>query len=73
MPVLSGLEATREIRKILPEARILMLSMHESKELMAEVKKLGAKGYVGKAQAGNTLLKAVDTVMSNRLFYPEYV
>jgi two-component system, NarL family, nitrate/nitrite response regulator NarL len=73
MPVLGGLEATREIRKSLPEARILMLSMHDSKELIAEVKKLGAMGYVGKAQAGNTLLKAVDTVMSNQLFYPEYV
>jgi two-component system, NarL family, response regulator NreC len=72
MPVLSGFDAAREIRKILPEVRILMLSMHESKQLLEEAKKLGVHGYVTKTQAGNVLLKAVDTLFSDQVFYPEY-
>jgi two-component system response regulator NreC len=72
MPVLSGFDAAREIRKILPEVRILMLSMHDSKQLLEEAKKLGVHGYVTKTQAGNVLLKAVDTLFSDQVFYPEY-
>lgn len=73
MPVLNGFDAAREIRKILLEARILMLSMHESKQLLEEAKKLGVHGYVTKTQVSQTLLKAVDTLLSNEMFYPEYV
>jgi DNA-binding NarL/FixJ family response regulator len=41
MPVLNGFDAAREIRKIAPEGMILMLSMHESKQLVEEAKRLG--------------------------------
>ena len=73
MPVLNGFDAARAIRKILPEARILMFSMHESKQLLEEAKKLGVHEYVTKTQVSQTLLKAVDTLLSNEMFYPEYV
>ena len=70
MPILNGFDAAREIRKILPEARILMLSMHESKQLVEEAKRLGVHGYVSKTQAGDVLLTAVDALISNQIFYP---
>jgi DNA-binding NarL/FixJ family response regulator len=70
MPVLNGFDAAREIRKILPEARILMLSMHESKQLVEEATRLGVHGYVTKTQASDVLLKAVDALFGNQLFYP---
>jgi DNA-binding NarL/FixJ family response regulator len=70
MPVLNGFDAAREIRKILPEARILMLSMHESKQLVEEATRLGVHGYVTKTQASDVLLKAVDALFGNLLFYP---
>jgi DNA-binding NarL/FixJ family response regulator len=73
MPVLNGFDAAREIRKILPEVQILMLSMHESKQLLEEAKRVGVNGYVTKTQASHTLLKAVDTLLSNQMFYPEHV
>jgi DNA-binding NarL/FixJ family response regulator len=71
MPVLSGFEAARELRKILPVTPILILTMHESRQLVEEAKKLGVNGYVAKTQAGDALLLAVDTVLNNQLFYPE--
>lgn len=71
MPVMNGFDAAREIGKILPHIPILILSMHESKQLVEEAKKLGVKGYVTKTQVGETLLRAVDTLLSNQEFYPQ--
>jgi DNA-binding NarL/FixJ family response regulator len=71
MPVLNGFDAAREILKILPEARILMFSMHESKQLLEEAKKIGVHGYLTKTRGGETLLRAVDALMANRVFFPE--
>jgi DNA-binding NarL/FixJ family response regulator len=73
MPVMSGFDAAREIAKILPEIPILMLSMHESRQLADEARKIGVKGYVTKTQAGETLLKAVDALLDKQMFYPEPV
>jgi DNA-binding NarL/FixJ family response regulator len=71
MPVLSGFEAAREIRKNLPHVPILILSMHESNQLIEEAKKIGVQGYVTKTQVGSTLLQAVDTLLAKQTFFPE--
>jgi DNA-binding NarL/FixJ family response regulator len=71
MPVLSGFEAAREIRKALPDVAILILSMHESNQLIEEAKKLGVQGYVTKTQVGATLLQAVDTLLRKETFFPQ--
>lgn len=71
MPLLNGFDAAREIGKILPDIPILMLSMHDSNQLLEEAKRIGVKGYVMKTQASDTLLRAVDALLSNELFYPE--
>lgn len=70
MPIMNGLDAAREIGEILPHIPILILSMHESKQLVEEAKKLGVKGYVTKTQVGETLLRAVDALLSKQEFYP---
>jgi DNA-binding NarL/FixJ family response regulator len=71
MPVLSGFEAAREIRKTKPQVPILILSMHESNQLIEEAKKIGVQGYVTKTQVGATLLHAVDSLLRNETFFPE--
>jgi DNA-binding NarL/FixJ family response regulator len=71
MPVLSGFEAAREIRKTLPQVPILILSMHESNQLIEEAKKIGVQGYVTKTQVGGKLLQAVDAVLRKETFFPE--
>lgn len=71
MPILGGFDAAREIRKVLPKIPIVMLSMHDSKQLVDEAKKLGVNGYVSKSHAAHVLLQAIDAVLSNEMFYPE--
>ncbi len=71
MPVMSGFEAAREIKKTSPEMPILILSMHESNQLIEEAKKIGAQGYVTKTQVGSTLLQAVDALLRKESFFPE--
>ena len=70
MPVMNGFDAARELTKILPEIPILMLSMHESIQLVEEAKRIGVKGYVAKNQATDTLLQAVHALLGKAIFYP---
>ena len=59
MPVLSGLEAAREIRVKLPESAIVILSSHADKLFIEEAKKVGARAYVAKTKIGEALIKAI--------------
>jgi DNA-binding NarL/FixJ family response regulator len=70
MPELNGLEATRQIRRAVP-ARILILSVHESEQLVTEVLDAGAHGYVMKADAGRTLVEAIRALLDRREFLTE--
>jgi DNA-binding NarL/FixJ family response regulator len=70
MPVLGGFEAAKILRRTLPEVPILMLSMHESEQVVEQVKKIGVQGYVIKTQAAETLLAAVDALLRNQNFFP---
>ncbi len=68
MPGLNGLEATRQIRKVLPGAEVLILTMHESEELVREVLSAGARGYVRKSDAGRTVVQAVETLSQHQQY-----
>src|SRR6516164_2102501 len=52
MPLLNGLEATRQILKIRPQTKVLILTMHESDPLIRDVLDAGARGYILKTDAG---------------------
>ncbi len=62
MPRLSGIEATRRIGKRGSQAKILVLSMHESRTYVEEVLRAGASGYIVKNSASSDLLQAIDAV-----------
>jgi DNA-binding NarL/FixJ family response regulator len=70
MPLLNGLDAARMIRESSPKTPILILSVHKSRQLMEEARKIGVRGYVTKAEAGRDLLKAVDAVLQNKTYFP---
>ena len=59
MPVMNGLDATREITRLSPEIRIVVLSQHASPEMMREAFKAGAHGYVVKSEASAKLIEAL--------------
>jgi DNA-binding NarL/FixJ family response regulator len=69
MPDMNGLEATRQILKDNPEIEVLILSMHESEQLVHEVLASGARGYVLKADAGDDLVTALDALRQHKLFF----
>jgi DNA-binding NarL/FixJ family response regulator len=69
MPELGGLEATRQILGVLPRTEILILTMHESEELVSEVLEAGARGYVLKTDTGRDLLTAVEAVSEHKPFF----
>ena len=68
MPQLNGLEATRQILKINPSARVLILTMHESDQIVHEVLDAGARGYVLKSDAGRDLVGAVEALLRYNSF-----
>lgn len=67
MPVMNGLDAARKIRVFSPDTPILILTMHKSRQLMEEARKIGVRGYVVKAEAGQSLGTAV---MQSQTFFP---
>jgi DNA-binding NarL/FixJ family response regulator len=72
MPVLNGVEATRQIRKVSPHTEVLILSMHESDLLLKEGLEAGAKGYLLKEDADRYLLAAVNALRRHtRYFSPK--
>ena len=62
MPNLNGLEATRVVRRILPQTAVLVLSQHNSPEMMKEALNAGAQGYVVKSSASENLIMALEKV-----------
>jgi DNA-binding NarL/FixJ family response regulator len=69
MPELNGLEAARQILKAEPRAEILVLTMHDSEQLIREVLAAGARGYVLKNDAGRVLVQAVEALSQHKPFF----
>jgi two-component system response regulator NreC len=71
MPLLNGLEATRQICRDDSNARVLVLTMYESDEYVAQMLQAGAAGYVLKKVAGSELVYAIRAVFQGEAFlYP---
>ena len=68
MPSLNGLDAARELRRLVPATRIVFLTMNEDSDLAAEAFRLGASGYLLKRSAASELPSAVREVMSQRYY-----
>jgi DNA-binding NarL/FixJ family response regulator len=73
MPELNGLDATRQICREHADARILILTMHESDQLRADLIRAGAKGCLLKSDSPRQLLAAVEAVASGKLFFTHRV
>ncbi len=69
MPNLNGLDAARQILAMLPEARILILTIHDSEQVVREVLAAGARGFVLKSDAGRDLVAAVEALQDRRTYF----
>jgi len=69
MPELDGLEATRLISKTIPKTRVLIFTVHESEDLLAEALRAGAYGCMIKSDAGRELLNAIEALSQGKPFF----
>ena len=74
MPRLTGLQAARELSRLLPDLRILILTMYDNEQYFFEALKAGASGYVLKSAANRDLIEACRATMRGEPFlYPAAV
>ena len=59
MPLLNGIEATRQIRKMAPQTKVIILSMHSQDRYISELLSMGASGYLLKDASGGDIIKAI--------------
>jgi PAS domain S-box-containing protein len=69
MPHLNGLEATRLLRSEVPTAQVIIMTQHESREMVRQAFSAGARAYIVKSALARDLLKAVDSVSQREPFF----
>lgn len=63
MPVLNGIDATREIRHVSPHTKIIMLTMHDEEQYALEALRAGVSGYLLKTKAVKDLIQAIGQIL----------
>jgi len=69
MPDLNGLEAAEQILKFAPKTEVLILTIHDSEELVRHMAKVGVRGYVLKADTSQDLIAAIEALARHRPFF----
>jgi len=68
MPELDGVEVVRQIREAVPHTKVLVLTMHESDQMVLRALDAGAHGYILKSDLTDSLLKGVSAVVGGKRF-----
>jgi DNA-binding NarL/FixJ family response regulator len=68
MPLLNGLDAARRLKRLMPEVRLIFLTVSEDPDLAAEAFRAGASGYLLKNSAASELLRAIQEVSQGRSY-----
>jgi len=69
MPSLNGLEATRQILKANPQIKILILTLHDTDQVVQEVLNAGARGFLLKSDAARDLVAAVEALRRGKIYF----
>ena len=73
MPELNGLEATRQIKRSMPQVEVVMLTAHDNENLVHQVFEVGARSYVLKTEAAKHLVPAVRSAHEHKPFFTSKV
>jgi DNA-binding NarL/FixJ family response regulator len=68
MPILNGIEATRQIKKLCQQTKVIILSMHSHGRFIGELLRVGASGYLVKDSTGLDIIKAIDAAMKGDVY-----
>jgi DNA-binding NarL/FixJ family response regulator len=69
LPVMNGIEATRQIRARLPDTEVMMFTMHDSDVLVDEALRAGARAFLLKSDAPHYLIAAVESLLGHKPFF----
>ena len=73
MPLLNGIDATRQIVRKTPECKVLILSMHSDENYITRALQAGAKGYLLKDSADKDLIRGVSAVAAGKTFFSQVI
>ena len=73
LPLFSGLEVTKHIRKSLPGTEVLIFTLHDNEHLIRQLLKAGARGYLLKSDAGRDVVAAVRALTTHRPYFTSKV
>jgi DNA-binding NarL/FixJ family response regulator len=73
MPELNGLDATRQIKRILPKTEILIFTANETEEIVRGVFRAGARAYLLKSEANKHLIPAIEALCKGRTYFSSKV
>jgi two-component system response regulator NreC len=73
MPLLNGIEATKQIVRKAPACKILILSMHSDENYITRALQAGAKGYLLKDSADKDLIRGVSAVAAGKTFFSQVI
>ena len=71
MPIMDGIQTLPEIRKIRPEAKVIILSMHNDHSMISKLMEIGANSYLTKNSDSETIYEAIKTCFENEFFFNE--
>lgn len=73
MPEISGIQACQEVKRIYPEIKVIILSMHNENQLIKKLIDFGADGYLLKTSQKSEVIQAINTVLSGGKYFSEDV
>ncbi|MBU6328261.1 MAG: response regulator transcription factor [Verrucomicrobia bacterium] len=73
MPELNGIEAAKQVLKLCPDTKVLVFTVHDAEQVVVEIFRTGAHGYILKSDAGRQLLDAVKCVLEGKHYFSSQV
>lgn len=73
MPELNGIEAAKQILKLCPRTKVLVFTVHDAEQVVVEIFRSGAHGYVLKSDAGRQLIEAIGHVLSGKHYFSSQI
>jgi len=73
MPELNGLEAARQIKRMLPDTEVLIFTANEEEDIVRQVFQAGARGYLLKSEANKQLVPAIEMLCKHRTYFSSKV
>lgn len=68
MPDMNGIEATRRIRKEIPDTKVIVLSMHHKRQFVIDMLKAGVSGYILKTKVHDDLIRAIKAAVADEVY-----